>query len=59
METDNKIELGEEFRPTGLLLGEELGSGEVFKVLMVCDNIDWSWRSFKVVSPTLERFENG
>ena len=39
--------------------GEEFGSGEVFKVLMVRDNIDWSWRSFEVVSPSLEHFGNG
>ena len=43
----------------GLLSGEEFASGEVFKVLMVCDNIDRSWRSFEVVSPTFKCFENG
>ena len=43
----------------GLSSGKELGSGEVFKVLMVHDNIDQSWRSFEVVSPTVEHFENG
>ena len=59
METNNEIELREEFRPAGLSLGKEFGSGEVFKVLMVHGNIDWSWRSFEVVSPMLERFENG
>ena len=40
-------------------MGEEFGSGEVFKVLMVCDNINRSWRSFEVVSLTFECFENG
>ena len=58
-ETNNEIELQEEFRPAGLSPGEEFCSGEVFKVLMVHDNIDWSWRPFQVVSPTLERFEDG
>ena len=53
----NEIELREEFQPAGLSPGEEFGSGEVFKVLMVRDNIDRSWRSFEVVSPTLERFK--
>ena len=43
----------------GLSLGEEFGSGEVFKVLMVHDNIEQSWRSFEIVSLTLERFKNG
>ena len=43
---NNKIELREEFQPAGLSLGEEFGSGEVFKVLMVRDNIDQSWRPF-------------
>ena len=42
METDNKIELGEEFRLVGLSPGEEFGSGELFKVLMVHDNINRS-----------------
>ena len=54
---DNKTELREEFQPVGL--GEEFGSGEVFKVVMVCDNIDRSWRSFEVVSSTLDCIENG
>ena len=59
METNNEIELGGEFQPAGLSPGEEFGSGEIFKVLMVHDNIDRSWRSFEVVSPTLEHFKNG
>ena len=34
-------------------------SREVFKVLVVRDNVNWSQRPFKVVSPTLECFEDG
>ena len=29
------------------------------KVLVIHHDINWSWKSFKVVSPTLERFEDG
>ena len=43
----------------GLSPGEEFRRGEVFKVLMVHDNIDRSWRPFQVVSPTLEHFKDG
>ena len=44
MEMDDEVELQEEFRRTGLSPGEEFRRGEVFKVLMVHDNINQSWR---------------
>ena len=43
----------------GLTLGQESCSGEVFKVLDVCDDIKQSRESFEVVSPTLECFKDG
>ena len=43
METNNKIELREEFRAAGLSLGKEFRSGEVFKVLVKWLNTTRSW----------------
>ena len=42
----------------GLLLGKDLGHGEVLKVLMIRDHIDWSTRTFKIVSPDTESIED-
>ena len=42
----------------GLLVGEYFCRGEVFEVLVVCKNEDWSSRAFKVVSPLMEGFKN-
>ena len=41
-----------------LLPSQEFCSGEIFKVLVVCDNVNQSWRPFKVVSLTLEHFKD-
>jgi len=46
METDDHIELVEEFRPTSLMVREEFGSYEILKVLMVCDNINRLGQAF-------------
>ena len=53
-ETNNHIELGEEFRPAGLLPGQELGSCKVLHVFVVSDHINWSSRALKVVMPQRE-----
>ena len=42
----------------GLLSGKDLGCGEVLKVLMICDHIDRSTRTFEVVSPDMESIED-
>ena len=58
MGTDDKIELGKVFGPTGLLLGKDLGRGEILKVLMIRDHIDRSTRTFEVVSPDTESIKD-
>ena len=57
-ETDDKIELGKVFRPTGLSSGKDLGCGEVLKVLMIRDHVDRSTRTFEIVSPDTESIED-
>jgi hypothetical protein len=39
-ETDDHIELVEEFRPMSLMAREEFGGCKILKVLMVCDNVN-------------------
>ena len=41
-----------------MLLGKDLGCGEVLKVLMICDHIDQSTGTFEVVSPDTESIED-
>ena len=43
-ETDDEVELREVLGPTGLSTGEQLGSGKVFQVLVVGDNVNRSLR---------------
>ena len=38
---------------------KKFGGGKIFKVLVVCYNINDGSRTFEVVSPDLERFEDG
>ena len=38
--------------------GKNLGRGEVLKVLMIHDHIDWSTGTFEVVSPDTESIED-
>ena len=53
-EADDKIELSQIFGPTGLVMGKDLGSGEVLKVLMICDHVNRDTRTFEVVPPNAE-----
>ena len=53
-EADDKIELSQIFRPTGLSTGKDLGHGEVLKVLMICDYVNWDTGTFEVVPPNAE-----
>ena len=55
---NHEVELWE-FRPAGLPPCQDFGSGKVFEVPVVCDDVDWGWSSFEVVAPGLERFEDG
>ena len=47
---DSQVELGKVFRPSSLMSGKLLGSGKVFKVLMVSENINRSGRSLEVMT---------
>ena len=58
VEPDNKIELGEVLRPLCLLLGQYLGSRKILKVLIVHNNVNGIGRTFQIVSPNLESFED-
>ena len=42
-----------------LLPCQNFGSGKVFEVLVVCDDIDWNWSAFEVMAPGFESFEEG
>ena len=58
MEVDNEVELGKILRPAGLTAGKDFGCGKVFQVLMICDQVYWSTRTFKVVSPDTESLKD-
>ena len=58
-ESDNKVELGEVLRPPCLPPGQYLGSRKILKVLIICNNVDGICRTFQIVPPNLESFEDG
>ena len=58
-ETNHEVELRKEFQPTGLPSCQNFGSRKIFKVHVVCDNVNWNWSSFKVMVPRFESFEDG
>ena len=37
----------------------EFGSGKVFEILVVYDDIDRGWSSFEVMAPGFKSFEDG
>ena len=55
---DNKVELGKILGPVGLTVGKNLGCGKVFQILMICDHIDQSTRTFEEVSPDMESLKD-
>ena len=57
-ESDNKVELGEILRLPHLLSGQYLGSREILKVLIICNNIDGIGQTFQIVLPNLEGFKD-
>ena len=59
VEADGKVELREVLRPVGLMVGQDLGAGEVLQVFVVSDHIDWRGRALKVMLPVLEGLEDG
>jgi len=58
VEPDDKVELREILGPPHLPLGQYLGSKEILKILMICDNINGIGQTFQIVSPNLESFED-
>ena len=42
----------------GLTAGKDFGCGKVFQVFMICDHVDWSTGTFKVVSPDTESLKD-
>ena len=58
MEADNEVELRKILRPAGLMVGKDLGCGKVFQVLMICDHVNRSTRTFKEVSPDMESLKD-
>ena len=53
-EADNEVELGKVLGPMSLSSGQDFSSGEIFQVLVIHDNIDWSTRTFEEVLPDME-----
>ena len=58
LEPDYKVELGKEFGPMDLMSSKDLGSREILKVLVVCNNIDGFHRAFKVMMPVFKGFKD-
>ena len=58
LELDYKVELGKEFGPTDLSLSKDLGSREIFKVLVVCNNVNGFHGAFKVMTPIFKGFKD-
>ena len=40
METNHEVKVRQEFQPAGLLPCQNFGSGKVFEILVICDDID-------------------
>jgi len=58
-EPDDKVKLGKVFGPPRLPLGQYLGSRKILKILMICNNVDGIGRTFQIMPPNLESFEDG
>ena len=58
-EPDDKVELGEVLRPPCLPLGQYLSSRKIFKIFIIYNNINGIDRTFQIVLPNLESFEDG
>ena len=58
MEADNEVELGKILGPVGLMAGKDFGGGKVFQVLMICDHVYRSTRTFKEVSADMESLKD-
>ena len=56
---DDEVELAEVFGPLSLSTVEKFGGGKIFKVLVVCYDVNDGSGTFEIVSPDLEHFEDG
>ena len=54
METNNKIKLGQIFRPVSLTASEDLSSRKVGEIFIVGDDVYQKVWTLQVVSPNLE-----
>ena len=59
VEADDEVELRQELRPASLAAGQEFQGREVFKVLVVCENLDFMLCAFKVVTPFFQGANDG
>jgi len=57
-ESNDKVELGEILEPLCLPLGQHLDSRKIFKVFIICNNIDGIGQTFQIVLPNLESFKD-
>ena len=58
-ETDDEVELAEEFGPLDLAAGEQFSGRKILKIFMICHHVNQGQRSLKVMMPYFECFENG
>jgi len=59
VEPDDKVELGEVLGLPHLPPGQYLGGRKILKILMIHNNINGIGQTFQIMSPNLERFEDG
>ena len=58
-ETNGHVELGQIFRPAGLLPGQNFRSGKILKILVVGNNVNQGSGTFQVMVPGPECFKDG
>ena len=58
-EANGKVELGEELRPVGLTMSQDLGGGEIHQILVVSDHVNRGSGALKIMSPVLEGLKDG
>jgi len=57
-ELDNKIQLQKILIPLCLSVNQYLGSREVLKIFVICNNINRKSQIFKIVAPNFKSFRN-
>ena len=59
VKADKEVELAEELRLAGLLVGKELRGGEIFEILVIGHDINGGGRALEIVMPVLECLKDG